>query len=58
VLLRVAEDLRATRRAALDQAAKAVGVKAVAPLGLCFLPAFMLLGIVPLVASLIARGLG
>jgi hypothetical protein len=29
-----------------------VGVKAVAPLGLCFLPAFVLLGIIPVVAGL------
>lgn len=57
VLQRVGEDLRAIRKAALDQAARAVGVKAVAPLGLCFLPAFMLLGVVPLIASLIVKGL-
>ncbi len=56
-LLRVGDDLRSTRKAQLDQAAKAVGVKAVGPLGLCFLPAFMLLGVVPLIASLIANGL-
>lgn len=56
VLLTVADDLRDRRRAELDQAAKAVGIKAVGPLGLCFLPAFMMLGIVPLIASLISRG--
>lgn len=56
-LLRVGDDLRSTRKAQLDQAAKAVGVKAVGPLGLCFLPAFMLLGVVPLIASLITSGL-
>ncbi|NQU36189.1 MAG: type II secretion system F family protein [Actinobacteria bacterium] len=56
-LLRVGDDLRSTRKAQLDQAAQAVGVKAVGPLGLCFLPAFMLLGVVPLIASLIANGL-
>jgi Flp pilus assembly protein TadB len=56
-LLRVGDDLRSTRKAHLDQAAQAVGVKAVGPLGLCFLPAFMLLGVVPLIASLIANGL-
>lgn len=57
VLLRVADDLRLTRRTQLEQAAKTVGVKAVAPLGLCFLPAFMLLGVVPLIASLITAGI-
>jgi len=57
VLLRVADDLRLARRTQLEQAAKTVGVKAVAPLGLCFLPAFMLLGVVPLIASLITAGI-
>ncbi len=57
VLLRVADDLRLNRSAQLEQAAKTVGVKSVGPLGLCFLPAFMLLGVVPLVASLITAGL-
>ena len=57
VLLRVSDDLRLTSRAELEQAAKTVGVKAVGPLGLCFLPAFMLLGVVPLIASLISAGL-
>jgi hypothetical protein len=33
-------------------AAQRVGVHAVAPLALCFLPAFVLLGIVPLVVGL------
>jgi len=31
--------------------AKAVGVKSVLPLGLCYLPAFVLLGVVPVVAA-------
>lgn len=57
VLLRVSDDLRLTSRAQLEQAAKTVGVKAIGPLGLCFLPAFMLLGVVPLIASLISAGL-
>ena len=57
VLLRVSDDLRLARRAQLEQAAKTVGVKAVGPLGLCFLPAFMLLGVVPLIASLISAGI-
>lgn len=57
VLLRVADDLRVQRRAMLEQAAKTVGIKAVAPLGICFLPAFMLLGVVPLIASLVTSGI-
>jgi Flp pilus assembly protein TadB len=46
-LERAARDLRARRRVAGDAAARAVAVKAVAPLGACFLPAFVLLGVVP-----------
>jgi pilus assembly protein TadC len=57
VLLRVADDMRAAHRSELEQAAKAVGVKAVGPLGACFLPAFMLLGVVPLIGSLVSEGL-
>lgn len=57
VLQRVGEDLRAIRRSVLERAAQAVGVKAVAPLGLCFLPAFVLLGVVPLIASLVIKGI-
>ena len=37
---------------AAEQAARRVGVLAVAPLGLCFLPAFVLLGVVPVVIGL------
>ncbi len=53
ILLRVADDLRARRRTELASAANTVGIRAVGPLGLCFLPAFLLLGVVPLVASLV-----
>ena len=49
---RLAEDARAQRRGAAEQAARRVGVLAVAPLGLCFLPAFVLLGVVPVVLGL------
>jgi Flp pilus assembly protein TadB len=42
---------RERRRAALQQAARAVGVRSVLPLMTCFLPAFLLLGVVPTVAS-------
>ncbi|MFG3437981.1 type II secretion system F family protein [Nonomuraea sp. NPDC047897] len=52
VLTRVADDARETARTASVAAARSVGVKAVAPLGLCFLPAFVLLGIIPVVAGL------
>jgi Flp pilus assembly protein TadB len=50
------ERLAADRRAALASAglarARTAGVVAMAPLGLCFLPAFVCLGIAPIVLSL------
>jgi len=49
---RLAADARAEGRSRGEQAARRVGVLAVAPLGLCFLPAFVLLGIVPVVIGL------
>jgi pilus assembly protein TadC len=49
---RLAAEARAVSRAAASEAARRVGVLVVAPLGLCFLPAFVLLGIVPVVAGL------
>ena len=52
VLTRLANDARESTRATSVAAARSVAVKAVAPLGLCFLPAFVLLGIIPLVAGL------
>jgi pilus assembly protein TadC len=50
-LTRLADDARLARRTRAEQRARSVGVKAAAPLGLCFLPAFVLMGVVPLVAS-------
>jgi Flp pilus assembly protein TadB len=55
VVERCAEDLRQRRRSSAEVAARAVAVRAAAPLGLCFLPAFVLLGVVPTVLGL-ARG--
>lgn len=51
-----ADQLRRRRRARARAAAGALGVRLVLPLGLCFLPAFVLLGLVPMVLSL-ATGL-
>lgn len=45
----LAEDLRGS----VEDRARAVGVKAALPLGLCLLPAFVLLGIVPVVAGML-----
>ena len=49
---RLAAETRAAARSRGEQAARRVGVLAVAPLGLCFLPAFVLLGVVPVVIGL------
>lgn len=51
VLVRVADEQRTARRHAASAAAQRVAVWSAAPLGLCFLPAFVLLGVVPLVAG-------
>lgn len=48
----VALDAREQRRSTAEEAARKVGVKAAAPLGICFLPAFVLLGVVPVVAGI------
>lgn len=50
---RLADDLARRARAEVEDRARAVGVKAAVPLGLCLLPAFVLIGIVPLVAALL-----
>ncbi|MBA2418210.1 MAG: type II secretion system F family protein [Nocardioidaceae bacterium] len=47
VLSRCVEDLRRARRAEAQRVARSVGVQSAAPLGACFLPAFILVGIVP-----------
>ncbi len=52
VLTALARDERRRRRSAVEVAARAAGVRAVGPLAACFLPAFILLGIVPVVASM------
>lgn len=55
---RLATDLHAERRSAIDLRARTVGVRAAAPLGLCFLPAFLLVGVVPVVAGVAGAVLG
>jgi Flp pilus assembly protein TadB len=51
----VAAQLRADQRAAGEARAHRVGVLAAAPLGLCFLPSFVCLGIVPALIGLAAH---
>ncbi|HEX7746632.1 MAG TPA: secretion system protein, partial [Micromonosporaceae bacterium] len=50
---RVADDLRADRAAAAEAAARRAGVLVVLPLGLCFLPAFILAGLVPVIVAVL-----
>jgi Flp pilus assembly protein TadB len=48
----LSEELARRSRADVEDRARAIGVRAAVPLGVCLLPAFLLLGIVPLVAGL------
>lgn len=49
---RLAEELRAVRSYRTAALARQVEVRAAAPLGLCFLPAFVVLGVVPMVVGI------
>jgi hypothetical protein len=51
VLTQQATDCRRALRTSAAAAAQRAGVRAVLPLGLCFLPAFVLVGVVPVVAG-------
>jgi Flp pilus assembly protein TadB len=51
VLVHLADDRRRALRADAQAAAQRAGVRAVLPLGVCFLPAFVLVGVVPVVAG-------
>ncbi|MET7831579.1 type II secretion system F family protein [Micromonospora sediminicola] len=52
-LTRLADDLRAERSIAAEAAARRAGVLIVLPLGLCFLPAFILAGLVPVIVAVL-----
>ena len=51
VLERCSTDARRVARTAAQARARSVGVTAAAPLGLCFLPAFVLVSVVPTVVG-------
>lgn len=51
VLDAAAVDMRQAHRAQVEVAARSAGVRSVAPLALCFLPAFLLVGVVPVIAG-------
>lgn len=55
---RLAADLRSTARSETEAAVQRAGVWVLAPLGLCFLPAFLCLGVVPLVLGIAADVFG
>ena len=51
---RLGRELEAEHRLLAEARARAVGVKAALPLGLCLLPSLLLLGIVPLAVGLLS----
>lgn len=53
-----AESLRRGRSARAAEAANRLGVRLVLPLGLCYLPAFVLVGIVPVLLAMASTVLG
>ncbi|MFE9246956.1 type II secretion system F family protein [Nocardiopsis sp. NPDC006938] len=57
LLDRHVRDLRRRSRAVTTARVESLGVLVVAPLGLCFLPAFVLIGIVPMAAELLLAAL-
>lgn len=54
----IADDQRRRRRWSAEAAARRAGVHAVGPLVVCFLPAFVLLGVVPVVLAIATQVLG
>lgn len=51
---RLAGDLGRRNRADAEDRARAVGVRAAVPLGLCLLPSFLLIGVVPVIGGLMS----
>lgn len=54
VVERLADELESEALAAAEDVARRVGVAAAVPLGVCLLPAFLLIGVAPTVAALLA----
>ena len=54
----LASDARAAARSETESAVRRAGVWVLAPLGLCFLPAFVCLGVAPLVLGIAAGVFG
>lgn len=55
LLRRHATDARAERAGQVEKQARTVGVHSVMPLMVCFLPAFVLVGVVPIIAGLVGQ---
>lgn len=55
VLAGASSDARREHRVRVEIAARSAGVKAVAPLAACFLPAFFLMGVAPIIASFVEQ---
>jgi Flp pilus assembly protein TadB len=55
VLAGASADARREHRVRVEIAARSAGVRAVAPLAACFLPAFLLMGVAPIVASFLEQ---
>lgn len=53
-----ADEARAAARSAAESRARRAGVSIVLPLAVCFLPAFLLVGVVPIVGGVLGRLLG
>ncbi|MBP3222390.1 MAG: type II secretion system F family protein [Actinomycetaceae bacterium] len=51
LLKRAAQSLRSQRARQSREAASKLGAKLVLPLGFCFLPAFIILGVIPVIAA-------
>lgn len=58
MLQAAAKQARVQRRQDSERRAEELGVKMMLPLGACFLPAFILLGVVPVVLSMLPETLG
>jgi hypothetical protein len=58
LLRALADDERDQARWAAEAAAQRAGVRAVGPLVACFLPAFVLVGVVPLVVGVAEQVVG
>jgi hypothetical protein len=55
VIAGVSSDARREHRSRVEIAARSAGVKAVAPLAACFLPAFFLMGVAPIIAAFVEQ---